>query len=53
MRGTMLTCAGTHPLSDWWDAKMVPIQRFAEFVEQISGWPAGSRPLVFTSMWAS
>ena len=26
MRGTMLTCAGTHPLSDWRDAKMVPIR---------------------------
>ncbi|HEY4852133.1 MAG TPA: YbdK family carboxylate-amine ligase, partial [Streptosporangiaceae bacterium] len=35
MRGTMLTCAGTHPLSDWRDAKMVPIQRYAELVEQM------------------
>jgi carboxylate-amine ligase len=35
MRGTMLTCAGTHPLSDWRDAKMVPIQRYAEIVEQM------------------
>jgi carboxylate-amine ligase len=35
MRGTMLTCAGTHPVSDWRDAKMVPIQRYAELVEQM------------------
>ena len=26
-RGTMLACAGTHPVSDWRDAKMAPIQR--------------------------
>ncbi len=35
MRGTMLTCAGTHPVSDWRDAKMAPIQRYAELVEQM------------------
>jgi carboxylate-amine ligase len=35
MRGTILTCAGTHPVSDWRDAKMVPIQRYAELVEQM------------------
>jgi carboxylate-amine ligase len=34
-RGTMLACAGTHPVSDWRDAKMVPIQRYAELVEQM------------------
>jgi glutamate---cysteine ligase / carboxylate-amine ligase len=34
-RGTMLTCAGTHPVSDWRDAKMAPIQRYAELVEQM------------------
>jgi Glutamate-cysteine ligase family 2(GCS2) len=35
MRGTMLACAGTHPVSDWPDAKMAPIQRYAELVEQM------------------
>ena len=35
MRGTMLACAGTHPVSDWRDAKMAPIQRYAELVEQM------------------
>jgi carboxylate-amine ligase len=34
-RGTMLTCAGTHPVSDWRDAKMAPMQRYAELVEQL------------------
>ena len=34
-RGTMLACAGTHPVSDWRDAKMAPIQRYAELVEQL------------------
>jgi glutamate---cysteine ligase / carboxylate-amine ligase len=34
-RGTMLTCAGTHPVSDWRDASMAPIQRYAELVEQM------------------
>jgi len=34
-RGTMLACAGTHPVSDWRDAKMAPIQRYAELVEQM------------------
>jgi carboxylate-amine ligase len=34
-RGTMLACAGTHPISDWRDAKMAPIQRYAELVEQM------------------
>jgi glutamate---cysteine ligase / carboxylate-amine ligase len=35
MRGTMLACAGTHPVSDWRDAKMAPVQRYAELVEQM------------------
>jgi glutamate---cysteine ligase / carboxylate-amine ligase len=35
MRDTMLACAGTHPVSDWRDAKMAPIQRYAELVEQM------------------
>lgn len=34
-RGTMLACAGTHPVSDWRDAKMAPSQRYAELVEQL------------------
>jgi glutamate---cysteine ligase / carboxylate-amine ligase len=34
-RGIMLACAGTHPVSDWRDAKMAPIQRYAELVEQM------------------
>jgi glutamate---cysteine ligase / carboxylate-amine ligase len=34
-RGTMLACAGTHPVSDWRDAKMAPVQRYAELVEQM------------------
>jgi glutamate---cysteine ligase / carboxylate-amine ligase len=34
-RGTMLACAGTHPISDWRDAKLAPIQRYAELVEQL------------------
>ncbi|MGD0558151.1 MAG: glutamate--cysteine ligase [Streptosporangiaceae bacterium] len=33
--GIVLTCAGTHPGSDWRDAKMAPIQRYAELVEQM------------------
>ena len=35
MRGTILACAGTHPVSDWRDAKMAPVQRYAELVEQM------------------
>jgi glutamate---cysteine ligase / carboxylate-amine ligase len=31
----MLTCAGTHPFSNWRDAKMAPVQRYAELVEQM------------------
>ena len=41
MRGTMLACAGTHPVSNWRDAKMAPIQCYAELVEQMQ-WLARS-----------
>jgi glutamate---cysteine ligase / carboxylate-amine ligase len=34
-RGILLACAGTHPVSDWRDAKMAPFQRYAELVEQM------------------
>lgn len=34
-RDMMLTCAGTHPFSDWRDAKMAPVQRYAELAEQM------------------
>ena len=34
-RGILLACAGTHPISDWRDAKMAPIARYAELVEQM------------------
>ncbi len=34
-RDMMLTCAGTHPFSDWRDAKMAPVQRYAELVDQM------------------
>src|SRR6201982_221769 len=33
--GILLACAGTHPVSDWQDATMAPIQRYAELVEQM------------------
>jgi carboxylate-amine ligase len=36
--GIVLAGAGTHPMSDWRDAKIVPNQRFSELVEQIQ-WP--------------
>ena len=32
--GILLACAGTHPVSDWRDATMAPIQRYAELVGQ-------------------
>ena len=31
--GIVLAGAGTHPMSDWRDAKMAPSQRYAELVE--------------------
>jgi glutamate---cysteine ligase / carboxylate-amine ligase len=34
-RGILLACAGTHPISDWRDAKMAPIARYAELVDQM------------------
>lgn len=34
-RYTALACTGTHPISDWRDALMAPIQRYAELVEQM------------------
>jgi len=33
--GILLACAGTHPVSDWRDATMAPIQRYTELVEQM------------------
>jgi glutamate---cysteine ligase / carboxylate-amine ligase len=33
-QGMGLACTGTHPISDWRDAEMAPIQRYAELVEQ-------------------
>lgn len=37
--GIVLAGAGTHPLSDWRDAKLAPSQRYSELVEQLQ-WPA-------------
>lgn len=34
-RDTALACTGTHPISDWRDAVMAPMQRYAELVEQL------------------
>lgn len=34
-RDMMLTCAGTHPFSDWREAKMAPVQRYAELVDRM------------------
>jgi carboxylate-amine ligase len=34
-RGILLACAGTHPVSNWRDAKMAPMARYAELVEQL------------------
>ncbi len=36
--GIVLAGAGTHPMSDWRDAKMAPSQRYSELVEQLQ-WP--------------
>src|SRR5271155_5775871 len=33
--GIVLACAGTHPVSNWRDARMAPIKRYAEIVEQM------------------
>jgi len=37
--GIVVAAAGTHPMSDWRDAKMAPSQRYSELIEQIQ-WPA-------------
>jgi carboxylate-amine ligase len=34
-RGIALACTGTHPFSDWRDAVMAPVQRYAELIEQM------------------
>ncbi|MQY07395.1 glutamate--cysteine ligase [Actinomadura macrotermitis] len=34
-RETTLACIGTHPISDWRDAVMAPMRRYAELVEQM------------------
>ena len=34
-RSILLACAGTHPVSNWRDAKMAPIARYAELVERM------------------
>jgi len=34
-RDTLLACMGTHPISDWRDAVMAPVQRYAELFEQM------------------
>jgi carboxylate-amine ligase len=36
--GIVLAAAGTHPMSDWRDAKMAPVQRYSELIEQLQ-WP--------------
>ncbi|GLZ12171.1 putative glutamate--cysteine ligase 2-1 [Actinomadura sp. NBRC 104425] len=34
-RGITLACTGTHPISDWRDAVMAPMQRYADLIEQM------------------
>jgi carboxylate-amine ligase len=34
-RGLALACTGTHPVSDWRDAVMAPVERYAELVQQM------------------
>ncbi|GAA2718188.1 glutamate--cysteine ligase [Actinocorallia aurantiaca] len=34
-RKMRLACTGTHPVSDWRDAVMAPIQRYAELIEEM------------------
>ncbi len=34
-RDIALACTGTHPISDWRDAVMAPIERYAQLVEQM------------------
>lgn len=33
--GLQVACTGTHPLSDWRDAVMAPMQRYAELIEEL------------------
>lgn len=37
--GIVLAGAGTHPLSDWRDARLAPSQRYADLVEELQ-WPS-------------
>ncbi|GAB3682231.1 glutamate--cysteine ligase [Actinocorallia lasiicapitis] len=34
-RGTALACTGSHAISDWRDAVMAPVQRYAELIEEM------------------
>lgn len=33
-RGIEVTCLGSHPVTDWRDAKMAPIQRYVELIDE-------------------
>lgn len=33
-RGIAVTCLGSHPITDWRDAKMAPIQRYVELIDE-------------------
>ncbi|RJL23668.1 glutamate--cysteine ligase [Bailinhaonella thermotolerans] len=35
LRGMALACTGTHPISDWRNAVMAPVQRYTELVEEM------------------
>lgn len=35
MRGIKLACTGSHAISDWRDAVMAPVQRYAELIEEM------------------
>src|ERR1700760_498350 len=43
--GIVLACSGTHPVSNWHDAKMAPIKRYAEIVEQMQWLAPGGHTL--------
>ncbi|HEX2316087.1 MAG TPA: glutamate--cysteine ligase [Thermomonospora sp.] len=34
-RGIELACMGTHPISDWRDAVLAPVQRYADLIEEM------------------
>lgn len=34
-RGIALCCTGTHPISDWRDAVMAPVQRYADLIQEM------------------